>query len=179
MALNFRLASEHDIPRVVAILTECAIYTQKFEVDNAWPIPYPVEEITAAVKQGQTYVVESDEKQVVATFRLIFSDPEFWGWLEEIEKEARKVTYLHKLAVSRAFTHQGIGEAIMEWVEDFAKMNICFCIRLDCSATNQFIQKYYEAKGFKRIRTVNIVREGKKRQYLLMEKPLQIFAPSQ
>jgi hypothetical protein len=70
---------------------------------------------------------------------------------------------------------KGIGPRIISWVEDYVRRNGCSHLKLDCDAMNPFIIAYYEARGFRRIKIVNVMRnERKQRPYLLMEKCVNI-----
>ena len=70
-----------------------------------WPLPFPHEDIAAAIDRGEVYVAEL-EGDVVATVTLLWDDPTYWG-----ERPA-DAAYVHKLAVRRACAGRRIGSAI-------------------------------------------------------------------
>jgi ribosomal protein S18 acetylase RimI-like enzyme len=130
---------------------------------NWWPIPFPKDQVAASVNRKEVFVVEKED-EIVATFSLIWSDPKFWG------SQPSPAGYLHKLAVSRAFAHQGIGEKILVWAEDYVSQSGRSFLRLDCQASNPFIVAYYQAHGFRKVRIVNIPLDGENLLFQLMEK---------
>lgn len=141
-------------------------------MQSGWPIPFPKEEVASIVDQGEAWVVEkggdgNNNQEIVATFRLVWSDPVFWGEQPPI------AGYLHKLAVKRAFSHQGIGTRILELAQNQVTQNGRNYLRLDCVASNSYIVGYYKAHGFKPIKVVKIKLPAGVETIQLMEKQLK------
>jgi hypothetical protein len=77
--LSFRLATEKDVTPIAEILTECAQWEiREIEQEVWWPIPFPEGEIRTWVKHDEAFVDEM-ANQIVASFRLIWSDEAFWA----------------------------------------------------------------------------------------------------
>lgn len=132
-----------------------------------WPIPFPKEQVASTINQKETWVVENIEtERIVATFRLVWSDPIFWG------PQPPVAGYLHKLAVGRAFAHQGIGPKIMDYVQGLVRQKGREYLRLDCIASNHFIMNYYKARGFRPVRVLNMNLDRKVHLVQMMEKSL-------
>jgi GNAT superfamily N-acetyltransferase len=106
-----------------------------------WPLPYPRQEIEAAIQRGEVYVAELGG-DVVATVTLLWEDERHWG------QRPPDAAYVHKLAVSRARAGERIGRAILEWADTTAAASGRAFLRLDCLRTNPGIRRYYEALGF-------------------------------
>jgi GNAT superfamily N-acetyltransferase len=106
-----------------------------------WPLPFPREELTAAIERGEVYLAEL-ASEPVATVTLLWDDPTYWG-----ERPA-DAAYVHKLAVSRACAGQRIGQAIVEWADTTAAAEGRDFLRLDCLRDNPGIRAYYERLGF-------------------------------
>jgi GNAT superfamily N-acetyltransferase len=66
----------------------------------------------------------------------------YWG--ERLPDAA----YVHKLAVRRACSGQGIGRAIVDWADRTAARAGRRFLRLDCLGDNPGIRSYYEELGF-------------------------------
>jgi len=106
-----------------------------------WPLPFPREEIAAAIERGEVYVAELGG-DVVATVTLLWDDALHWG------ERPPDAAYVHKLAVSRAFAGRRIGHGIVEWADATAAANGRSFLRLDCLRTNPGIRRYYEQLCF-------------------------------
>jgi GNAT superfamily N-acetyltransferase len=106
-----------------------------------WPLPFPQEEIEAAIGRGEVYVAVL-AGDVVATVTLLWDDALHWG------ERPPDAAYVHKLAVSRAHAGRWIGHAIVGWADAAAADNGRSYLRLDCHRTNPGIRRYYEELGF-------------------------------
>ena len=106
-----------------------------------WPLPYPREDLSAAIERGEVYLAELDGEPV-ATVTLLWDDPQYWG------DRPPDAAYVHKLAVSRACAGQRIGSAIVEWADATAARAGRDFLRLDCLRDNPGIRAYYERLGF-------------------------------
>jgi GNAT superfamily N-acetyltransferase len=106
-----------------------------------WPLPFPHEELAAAIDRGEVYLAELDGEPV-ATVTLLWDDPQYWG------ARPPDAAYVHKLAVRRACAGQRIGSAIVEWADVAAARAGRRFLRLDCLRDNPGIRAYYERLGF-------------------------------
>jgi GNAT superfamily N-acetyltransferase len=125
---------------VAALLDEATVWAGERGYEQ-WPLPFPHEEIAAAIERGEVYVAELDG-DVVATVTLLWDDPMYWG-----ERPA-DAAYVHKLAVRRACAGRRIGSAIVEWADATAAAAGRDFLRLDCLGDNPEIRMYYEQLGF-------------------------------
>jgi GNAT superfamily N-acetyltransferase len=106
-----------------------------------WPLPFPRDEIAAAIGRGEVYLAEVDG-EAVATVTLLWDDPIYWG------DRPADAAYVHKLAVTRASAGQRIGAAVVEWADATAAAAGREFLRLDCLRDNPGIRAYYERLGF-------------------------------
>jgi predicted N-acetyltransferase YhbS len=104
-------------------------------------LPFPREEIAAAIERGEVYVAELDG-EVVATVTLLWDDPMYWG------ERPPDAAYVHKLAVRHVCAGRRIGTAIVEWANATAAAAGRDFLRLDCNGDNPHIRAYYEQLGF-------------------------------
>jgi predicted N-acetyltransferase YhbS len=125
---------------VGALLDEATVWVGERGYEQ-WPLPFPRDELAAAVERGDVYVAELDG-EVVATVTLLWDDPMYWG------NGPPDAAYVHKLAVSRACAGQRIGSAIVEWADATAAAAGRQFLRLDCLGDNPRIRAYYEQLGF-------------------------------
>jgi ribosomal protein S18 acetylase RimI-like enzyme len=167
MSICFRIATKSDVPNVASILTECSEYVQNMGMGKMWPIPFPEDQVASTIDKNETWVVERvGTEQIAATFRLVWSDPIFWG------SQPPVAGYLHKLAVRRAFAHQDMGTRIVEFAEEQVRQRGREYLRLDCMASNSFIVSYYQARGFRPVKLLVMNICGEVQGIKLMEKLL-------
>jgi protein-tyrosine phosphatase len=87
---------------------------------------------------------------VVATVALSWSDPMFWG------PRPPDAGYVHRVAVSSAFTALGLGSRILDWAAGRVVDQGRSWLRLDCAADNTSLRAYYEARGFRCVDEIDI-----------------------
>jgi GNAT superfamily N-acetyltransferase len=138
--VNVRRAQLQDAAEVATLLDEATVWVGRRGFQQ-WPLPFPADELTAAIDRGEVYVAELDG-EVVATVTLLWDDPTYWG------ERPPDSAYVHKLAVRRACAGQRIGGAIVEWADATAAAADREFLRLDCLADNPRIRAYYEGLGF-------------------------------
>jgi GNAT superfamily N-acetyltransferase len=125
---------------VAALLDEATAWVGERGFEQ-WPLPFPSDELAAAIDRGEVYLAELDG-DAVATVTLLWDDPMYWG------ERPRDAAYVHKLAVRRACAGQRIGHAIVEWADATAVAAGRDYLRLDCLRDNPGIRAYYERLGF-------------------------------
>jgi len=138
--VNVRRCQAQDVAVVAHLLDEATVWVGERGYEQ-WPLPFPRDELEAAVERGEVYVAEVD-REVVATVTLLWDDPMYWG------DRPADAAYVHKLAVRRACAGRRIGSAIVEWADATAAAAGRAFLRLDCLADNPGIRAYYEQLGF-------------------------------
>ena len=138
--MNVRRCQARDVAVVAGLLDEATVWVGERGYEQ-WPLPFPRDELEAAVERGEVYVAEVD-REVVATVTLLWDDPMYWG------DRPPDAAYVHKLAVRRACAGRRIGSAIVEWADMTAAAAGRAFLRLDCLADNPGIRSYYEELGF-------------------------------
>jgi ribosomal protein S18 acetylase RimI-like enzyme len=138
--VNIRRCQAQDVAAVAELLDEATAWVGERGYEQ-WPLPYPREDLSAAIERGEVYLAELDGEPV-ATVTLLWDDPQYWG------DRPPDAAYVHKLAVSRACAGQRIGSAIVEWADATAARAGRDFLRLDCLRDNPGIRAYYERLGF-------------------------------
>jgi len=128
------------VAAVAALLDEATVWVGERGYEQ-WPLPFPRDEVAAAIERDEVFVAELDGDPV-ATVTLLWDDPLYWP---DAPPDA---AYVHKLAVSRACAGQKIGHAIVEWADQTAAAAGRDFLRLDCLRDNPGIRAYYERLGF-------------------------------
>ncbi len=138
--MNVRRCQAEDVAVVAQLLDEATVWVGERGYDQ-WPLPFPHDELEAAVERGEVYVAELDG-DTVATVTLLWDDSKYWG------ERPPDAAYVHKLAVRRACAGQRIGRRIVEWADATAAASGREFLRLDCLRDNPGIRAYYEELGF-------------------------------
>ncbi len=160
--MNVRRAQQEDALTVAGLLDEATVWVNDLGFSQ-WPLPFPRDQLAAAIDRGEVYVVESEEGEGVATVSMLPDDPEYWG------DQPPDAFYVHKLAVRRDQAGRGIGAAIVEWANAEAAEAGREFLRLDCLADNPGIRDYYEDLGFEH--RGDLVLDGRKMS--LYERPVR------
>jgi len=147
---------------VAGLLDEATVWVNDLGFSQ-WPLPFPRDQLAAAIGRGEVYVVESEDGEGVATVSMLPDDPEYWG------DQPPDAFYVHKLAVRRDQAGRGIGAAIVEWANAEAAEAGREFLRLDCLADNPGIRDYYEDLGFEH--RGDLVLDGRKMS--LYERPVR------
>ena len=160
--MNVRRAHQEDAVTVAELLDEATVWVNDLGFSQ-WPLPFPREQLAAAIDRGEVYVVESEDGDAVATVSMLLDDPMYWG------DRPPDAFYVHKLAVRRDQAGRGIGAAIVEWANaEAAEAGRAF-LRLDCLGENPGIRDYYEDLGFQH--RGDLVLDGRKMS--LYERPVR------
>ncbi|MFL6020082.1 MAG: GNAT family N-acetyltransferase [Gaiellaceae bacterium] len=138
--MKVRRCQAGDVARVADLLDEATAWVGERGYEQ-WPLPFPHDELAAAIERGEVYLAEIDG-DAVATVTLLWDDPTYWG------DRPADAAYVHKLAVSRACAGQRIGSAIVDWADATAAAAGRSYLRLDCLGENPSIRAYYERLGF-------------------------------
>ena len=160
--MNVRRAQQEDAQTVAGLLDEATVWVNDLGFSQ-WPLPFPRDQLAAAIDRGEVYVVESEDGDGVATVSMLPDDPEYWG------DQPPDAFYVHKLAVRRDQAGRGIGAAIVEWANAEAAEAGREFLRLDCLADNPGIRDYYEDLGFEH--RGDLVLDGRKMS--LYERPVR------
>ncbi|HEY3416971.1 MAG TPA: GNAT family N-acetyltransferase [Armatimonadota bacterium] len=99
--------------------------------------------VAARFATDDVYLVYQDEAPV-ATFAIRWQETTLWG---DAGTDGQ-AGYLHGFAVSRNVGGQGIGKALMAWVETQIAARGRRYLRLNTAAGNPGICQYYERAGF-------------------------------
>ena len=110
-----------------------------------WPRgSLPRERVAAQVDAGEWHVL-LDDLGLVATVRLLWTDPDFWG------EDQTAAVYVHGLMVDRRATGRGIGTAVLDWAAARGRAAGVPWFRLDCRTSNPALRTYYEGYGFRAV----------------------------
>ena len=143
---KIRTATEEESDNIITLLKEVAQWLQHKEVDQ-WQ--YLLGEATAEILEGirekYTYVV-TKEDEIIGTVTV---SPKQNEWDEYIfgKEEVSNSLYIHRFAVKRKYKGNGIGEWILQWIEENVQHDKEF-LKLDCVGHNCTLNDFYKKNDF-------------------------------
>ena len=93
------------------------------------------------IQEGTVYLLHVDES-VAGTITLQPDDEEIWGEQPPIG------VYVLGLTTARAFAGRRLGRWMLDWAAEQCRLAGRPLLRLDCTAKNKKLCRYYEAAGF-------------------------------
>ncbi len=141
--INITKAQEDDVKYIRQLLVERANWLQKNGF-NQWQQFLMYDQTTQThvdYEQGVLFVAKNKGNivgSVVITPAKKF-DKEIWGNTDGF-------LYIHRLVVSLEYQKHGIGLQLLRFAQCYASENK-HGLRLDCRASNQKLQEYYDKQG--------------------------------
>lgn len=104
------------------------------------------------IQRGELYVYKSEEVIIGCIVISTKMDEEYKAvkWLTEGSNHY----YIHRLAVHPKYQGKGIARSLMDYAEDLGSQNNKVSIRLDTFSQNHRNQKFYDARGYKRLENI-------------------------
>lgn len=143
-------AKEVDTKRVQSLLVETAEWFQK-NGSTQWRELLEgsdTHNTAAAIKRGDVFISKVDEH--VAAMVMLLQNPsewdrKLWGLANDDENDS---IYLHRLTVSRKYSNEGLGKALLDWCRHNIEFQHKTKIRLDCMGSNEVLNRFYKNAGF-------------------------------
>ena len=144
-----------DLPVILAMRQEASDWLAEKGIRQwavAWPNPEAQSErILSSIRAGETWMVRTDDGENAATVALdSFSDPQLWT----PDEQAEPAMYLHRLIVRRKYS--GLGDDVIDWACTRAGQLGNHWVRIDVWTDNVGLHRYYENRGFKHVRTLDL-----------------------
>ncbi|MGN4422315.1 GNAT family N-acetyltransferase [Bacillus cereus group sp. MYBK30-1] len=160
---TIRIASEEESDRIINLLKEVAQWLQDKEVDQ-WQYLLGEEataEILEGIREKYTYVVLKED-EIVGTVTV---SPKQNEWDERIfgKEEVSNSLYIHRFAVKRKYKGNGIGEWILQWVEENVQSDKEY-LKLDCVGHNRTLNDFYKRYDFEYIGSTDGLSKFQKRR---------------
>lgn len=146
-----RLAVKGDGEKIIEMLKNTAQWIQENDI-NQWQYLLSGgddEEILEAIMQKETFIVVLNDVELIATFTLSTTQSD---WDKHIfgEDPEEDSVYLHRLAVLPVHMGKGLGNGILNWIEDNISTDKTY-LKLDCVADNGKLNQFYLDNGFQYI----------------------------
>ena len=146
--IDFLQAHQHDLPIVLQLLKEAAVWLQERKIDywQDWLNPPPA--FRNWIQQGfdrNEFMLVYEHNTVIGCFRLQWQDELFWG------EQADNAGYIHSFTISRCLAGQGKGKQVLGLIELMCRAHGKRYLRLDCGKNISGLCRYYEAYGFQNV----------------------------
>ncbi|WP_300433767.1 GNAT family N-acetyltransferase [Christiangramia sp.] len=115
-----------------------------------WNEHYPsLKKLKADILKEELYVFQEQNKIIGIIVITETMDEEYIPitWLSRTSNNI----YIHRLATHPDFWGQGYAQKLMDFAENYAKKNQFESVRLDTFSQNKRNQRFYEARGYKRL----------------------------
>ncbi|WP_264520906.1 GNAT family N-acetyltransferase [Flavobacterium sp. N1994] len=147
MSYQFRLATLSEVPAIWGILQQ-AIQRRKADGSNQWQDGYPNPEVvTQDIEKGVGYLITFNTTIIAYTAILINDEPEYdtieGQWLTHHDF----VVY-HRVAVSDAFLGQGVAKRMLAYIEDYARQNQIYSLKVDTNFDNAPMLTLLQNNGY-------------------------------
>ena len=147
---EFKEGSETDVAQMMRLIDERIAWMDANGIDqwnnSHYREHYPEEYYVDAVQAGRLYVLyQKMSGKVVAGAVLLEKD----GRWDVITSSAY---YVHNLVA--AIDAKGAGKRMLEEIENLCRLNGKKFLRLDCSAGNKALNRWYESLGFRHVGAV-------------------------
>ena len=144
-----RLAQKEEIPQILALTQACAQDMISRGIYQ-WNAHYPSKEaFELDLKRQELYLLFQDEI-LAGTITISTRKDAEYEEIDWLTKDGKQY-YIHRLAVHPEFQGQGLARSLMDFAEGLARVNNVESIRLDTFSQNHRNQKFYEARGYKRL----------------------------
>ena len=143
MKQHIRPALTGDADAVIGILEEAVRWLESRGMPMWRAEELDGGQIRADIEAGLFHLVECDG-QATAIFKFQLEDALFWPDIPPGQS-----AFVHRLAVRRKFSGEGISSAILGWAASKTRSLGRPFLRLDCDAARPRLRALYERFGFK------------------------------
>lgn len=160
-------ATPSELHAVYALIEESSAWLRDKGLAQ-WNPVYPFERFSREVEQGRVWYWTS-RTGPTATVTLQEQRPEYYP--DEIWNDDVAAWYLCRFAVTRKLLGANVGPRLLAELEQDAALADRRALRLDVTASNPFLEKYYVTHGFGRVAVAEIRSESS----VLLERTVSPF----
>jgi len=147
-----RPAKIGEIHQIMCVTAACAHHMSAQGIEQ-WNDHYPSQEIFKNdIERGELFVMEIDGQIVGCICITPVMDKEYLPvkWLTPNEINL----YVHRLAIHPDFQGKGYARQLMDKAEKMARAKKYTSVRLDTFSKNKRNQRFYEARGYKKLESI-------------------------
>ena len=144
--IKIELAEITDLDSIMEITKACAVDLMTKKIFQ-WNEKYPSKEAFKKDIEKNTLYVCKNKLRITGCISICADKDEEYENVEWITEDFKNL-YLHRLAVHPEYQKRGIGRSIMDFAEEYAKLNGFKSIRLDTFSQNQRNNKFYKSRQY-------------------------------
>lgn len=163
ISLEFRKATQNDIPEIWKILQE-SIERRRIDGSTQWQDGYPnLSTVENDVANGYNYVLISDNK-IAVTGAIILNDEPTYENIDGSWLTNEDFLVIHRIGVSGEFAGKGFAQTFLRMAESVALKNKIYSIKIDTNFDNLAMLKILEKLGYTYCGEIQ-VRDGKRKAF--------------
>ena len=143
---KIELANINDLDRVKKIADDCALEMVSRKIFQ-WDENYPNIEIFKKDIDNQNLYVYRNKSLILGCIMLSLSKDEVYNNINWLTKDEKNL-YVHRLAVDPHYQNKGIGKLLMDFAEEYGRINSLKSIRLDTFSKNERNKKFYRSREY-------------------------------
>lgn len=141
---HVRVAGEQDVDAVVSLRRHAEDWLREAGIEQWTRSAYGARVIEGWIGAGSTFVVSTDDGEIIGSLSLDAGDPDFWTD-DELKAPA---CYLYKFIIRSDHRGTGLGDVLLDWSCYRTELAGNLWLRLDCWRDNTGLHKYYLDRGF-------------------------------
>jgi GNAT superfamily N-acetyltransferase len=146
---HVRVAGEQDVDAVVSLRRHAEDWLREAGIEQWTRSTYGARVIEGWIGTGSTFVVTTDDGEIIGSLSLDAGDPDFWTD-DELKAPA---LYLYKFIIRSDHRGTGLGDVLLDWSGYRTELAGNLWLRLDCWRDNTGLHKYYLDRGFQYLTT--------------------------
>ncbi|MEV6108588.1 GNAT family N-acetyltransferase [Streptomyces sp. NPDC051940] len=187
--ITLRPATDTDLPLLVRLRDDAARWMIRQGIQQWRPGDFGEEHFRRVREYGEVWVAEAGAadaggvgaavaedrpRPVIGAFELWWEDEDAWGVQPPV------AGYVHRLMVDREVATPGAGRLLLGAAERRVAETGRELVRLDCLATNERLNAYYENAGYRAVghKSGKPQAGGPPRSFTLREKSLTAKSPT-
>ena len=144
--IKIELAEITDLNRIMEITRACAIDLISNNIFQ-WNEKYPSKEAFKKDIEKNTLYICKNKSRITGCISLCADKDEEYENVEWITEDFKNL-YLHRLAVHPEYQKKGVGRSLMDFAEEYAKLNGFKSVRLDTFSQNPRNNKFYKSRKY-------------------------------
>ncbi|MBE7628653.1 GNAT family N-acetyltransferase [Tenacibaculum piscium] len=140
--MKIRHSITDDLKNIMTIIHYAQRYLASLNIDQ-WQDGYPDKaQINKDIENKESYVLENEEQQIVATFMFTSSKESAYNSIDGTWLTTTDATYgvIHRVAVAENCTRKGIAEMIITYCEKLLQNQAINSMRIDTHTDNLGMQ---------------------------------------
>ncbi len=125
-----------------------------------WNEKYPSKKIFKKDIESNSLYLARINKEIVGCIMLSENKDDVYKDIKWLSEDNINL-YVHRLAVHPQFQKKGIGSKMMDFAEDYAKLNNYESVRLDTFSKNERNNIFYKSRGYTKLGNVYFPKQSR------------------